>query len=92
MASVSYDPAEQDELIEVFSALLRLPTEDGGRKRAAGTKVPWRVDPGHEEAFYRHLARAESGEERDPDSGASPWVHIAWRALALAVQQANPAP
>ena len=82
-----YDPAEQEAILRVFTKLLAKPTEDGGRKRAARTKVHWSVDPGHEAAFYRHLERAQAGELRDADSNASPWVHVAWRALAIAAQQ-----
>jgi len=81
-----YDPREQDEIIEAFSELLRLPTADGGRKRAAGTKVPWRIDPGHKDAFWRHLKRQVDGDTIDADSGAPAWGHIAWRACALALQ------
>lgn len=84
---MTYDPAEQGYLLEAFLDLLRGPTQDGGRKRELGTKVPWTEDPGHEEAMYRHLRRFEAGETEDEDSGADPLTHIAWRALALAHQR-----
>jgi dATP/dGTP diphosphohydrolase len=83
----SYDPREQDEIIVTFSAMLRKPTEDGGRKRESGAKIPWTIDPEHREALYRHLRRWETGERTDRDSGAHPLIHVAWRALALAYQE-----
>lgn len=86
---MSYDPSEQDEIAAIFAELLRGPTQDGGRKREAGTKVPWTVDL-HEQALYRHLGRWESGELTDADSGCHPLVHVAWRALAIAWQDAHP--
>jgi hypothetical protein len=78
---------EQEFILDVFADLLAGPTRDGGRKRAAGTKVIWTEDPDHEDAMYRHLARYERGELDDTDSGCHPLVHVAWRALALAWQQ-----
>ena len=85
---MAYDPSEQDEIEHEFLKLLRYATKDGGKKRAAGTKVPWKIDPGHLEAFHRHVGRTylDPGG-RDPDSGASHWVAVAWRALALAWQE-----
>jgi hypothetical protein len=79
--------SERDEIIREFTALLRGPTEDGARKRAAGRKPHWRVDQGHIEAMYRHLRRWEMGETEDPDSGCHPLAHAAWRALAIAAQE-----
>lgn len=88
---MAYDPAEQDEIEKEFLKLLRLATQDGGKKRAAGAKVPWQIDPTHRDAFHRHVGRAylDPGG-RDPDSGASHWVAVAWRALALAWQETYP--
>ena len=80
----SYDPLEQEEIIVTFAEMLRAPTADGGRKREAGTKVPWTVDSEHREKMYKHLRRWESGETVDAESGAHPLVHTAWRALAIA--------
>jgi hypothetical protein len=85
--SVTYDPEEQLFILDVFAEMLSKPTRDGGRKRAAGTKIPLTEDPDHEDAMYRHLGRYERGEWVDEDSGAHPLVHVAWRALALAYQQ-----
>ncbi len=86
---LKYDPTEQDEVIRTFVVMLRTVTADGGRKRAAGLKVPWYEDPGHWSAFRRHLRRWKSGERADADSGAHPLVHVAWRALAIAYQESE---
>jgi hypothetical protein len=85
---VSYDASEQDILLRVFTHMLRATTADGGRKRAAGHKPLWWRDPDHEPAIFSHLNKWKHGEKRDPDSGAHPLVHLAWRALALAYQEA----
>ena len=82
-----YNPAEQDEIISTFSQMLRAVTKDGGNKRAAGTKVNWKVDTDHERGLFSHLAKWKAGEYVDRDSGAHPLVHAAWRALALAYQE-----
>ena len=92
MTTPKYDVAEQEQLIVTFSKMLRQPTEDGGRKRAAGLKVSWKDDDSHEAAMYRHLARWSKGDTIDEDSGAHALVHVAWRALALAWQEQNPVP
>lgn len=78
--------AEQTEIIGIFAHMLRRPTEDGGHKRQRGEKLHWKVDPDHEDAMLRHLDRWAAGETQDPDSGAHPLVHVAWRALAMAWQ------
>jgi hypothetical protein len=66
-------------------------TADGGKKREAGTKPPWQIDPGHQSAMYRHLGRWWLDPEGvDSDSGAHHLVAVAWRALALAWQQTHP--
>lgn len=86
-----YDPAEQEEIIEEFVKLLRAATEDGGRKRKSGKKVPWKVDPGHDAARRRHEGRYELDPRgRDEDSGAHHLVAVAWRALAKAWQDTHP--
>jgi hypothetical protein len=78
-------PADEVEsTLDVLVELLRPVVADGGRKRAAGTKVHWTVDPGHEAALERHLDVVGAGP--DADSGACPWVHVAARALMLAGQ------
>jgi hypothetical protein len=83
---VTYDPSEQDEVLETFTELLRAVTQDGGRKRAKGDKVSWKVDPGHEAGLFSHLAKWKAGKLIDEDSGTHPLVHAAWRCLAIAYQ------
>ena len=84
--AVKYDVSEQEQLIVIFSKMLRQPTEDGGRKRAAGLKPSWKVDETHEEHFWNHIAAWKRGELHDPDSNAHPGIHAAWRLLAIAYQ------
>jgi len=84
---VSYDATEQDVLLRVFSNLLFLVTKDGGKKREAGTKPPWWKDQSHMAAVWSHFAKHERGELVDEDSGAHPFVHAAWRLLAIAYQE-----
>lgn len=80
-------PTEQDVVLRQFSRMLRKATADGGRKRQAGLKPPWWEDPSHEAAIFSHLSKWKKGERFDPDSGAHPLVHLAWRALAIAYQE-----
>ena len=82
-----YDATEQDVVVKVFAAMLWAATKDGGVKRAAGAKPPWWRDDTHEAALFSHLAKWENGHLIDPDSGAHPLVHLAWRALAIAYQE-----
>ena len=84
---MTYDPTEQDALLDTFVALLKQVTRDGGRKRAAGAKPPWWKDKSHEAAMFSHLNKWKHGERTDKDSGAHPLVHLAWRALAIAYQE-----
>lgn len=80
--------AEQNEILGTFLDLLEGATADGAGKRASGQKVLWKIDPGHEAAMLRHLARwSQEGETADADSGCHPLVHVAWRALAIAWQE-----
>ncbi|MGH8899505.1 MAG: dATP/dGTP diphosphohydrolase domain-containing protein [Egibacteraceae bacterium] len=81
---MSYDPREQKIVLDTFGRMLAAATGDGGKKRARGEKPPWWRDPSHEAAIFSHLSRWKHGEKRDPDSGAHPLVHLAWRALAVA--------
>ena len=85
----TYDPSEQDELLDIFHEMLKGPTRDGGSKRAAGHKVPWKQDPSHLPAVFSHLNRYMHGEKADPDSGVHPLIHAAWRCLAIAWQETS---
>lgn len=87
VAQQAYDPTEQDVILAEFMAQLKLATKDGGAKRARGEKPPWWRDRGHIAAIYSHWAKWLRGELVDNDSGAHPLVHLAWRALAVAVQE-----
>lgn len=80
---------EQTEILDTFLGMLRSVTADGGRKRAAGLKPSWKVDTSHEAAIFSHLNKWKHGEKVDPDSGAHPLVHLAWRALAIAWQESS---
>ena len=79
-----WTPDEPEQIIREFSEMLRAATGDGAAKRRAGTKPSWKVDTSHEAAIFSHLTRWKRGELIDPDSGAHPLVHLAWRALAIA--------
>ena len=78
---------EQIDLLNTFRTMLQAVAADGGRKRAAGLKPSWKIDPSHEAALFSHLSRWKHGEKRDPDSGVHPLIHLAWRALARAWQE-----
>lgn len=80
---------EQAEVLVTFTEMLQAVTADGGRKRAAGLKPSWKIDPSHRVAIFSHLYKYERGERVDPDSGAHPFVHLAWRALAVAWQDTH---
>lgn len=80
-------PTEGVRVLLTFNAMLREVTKDGSRKRHAGLKPPWWRDEDHEPAIYSHLNKWKHGHRRDPDSGAHPLVHLAWRALAIAYQE-----
>ena len=86
-AKDGYDPREQDEVLEIFTRMLRAVTSDGAVKRAAGEKPSWKDDPDHEAAVFSHLSKWKHGELIDADSGSHPMVHLAWRALAIAWQE-----
>lgn len=79
--------AEQQEILDTFRAMLEAATADGGRKREAGEKVLWKIDPDHTKGLFSHLRKWVEGEEVDADSGSHPLVHLAWRALAIAWQE-----
>lgn len=83
----SYYRDEQLKLLKVFETLLAAASGDGATKRAAGTKPPWWRDPDHAPAVWSHFKRHAQGELKDEDSGAHPYVHAAWRLLAIAYQE-----
>jgi hypothetical protein len=87
IATQPYDRTEQDIVMEVFMAMLRHATKDGGEKRAQGIKPPWWRDESHEAAIWSHVNKWKHGEMKDKDSGAHPLIHLAWRALAIAYQE-----
>jgi hypothetical protein len=79
--------SEQNEVLGIFMQMLAGPTGDGGNKRAAGTKVSWKIDPSHKAKGLGHLVRWLCGEKFDKDSGWHPLQHVAWRFLAIAYQE-----
>ena len=83
---------EQGDLLERFMEELRKPTGDGAKKRKKGTKPPWYIDQSHEGAVFSHITKWKRGELVDPDSGAHPLVHAAWRLLAIACQETGNVP
>lgn len=83
---------EQDDLLDRFLSELRKPTGDGANKRSKGEKAPWFVDNSHESAIFSHLTKWKRGEYIDPDSGAHPLVHAAWRCLAIACKESGNVP
>lgn len=83
---------EYDDLLSRFMEELEKPSGDGFKKRDAGEKPPWYIDPAHEAAIFSHLAKWYKGELVDPDSGAHPLVHAAWRCLAIACRESGNVP
>lgn len=83
---------ERADVLARFSQELAKATGDGSAKRRAGTKPPWYEDPSHESAIFSHLTKWKRGEAADPDSGAHPLVHAAWRCLAIACQETGNCP
>jgi hypothetical protein len=78
---------EVDDLMARFTDELWKPTGDGQKKRMSAGKPPWYTDQSHEAAIFSHLMKWKKGETVDPDSGAHPLVHAAWRCLAIACQE-----
>lgn len=76
--------SERDFILRAFLEQLRKPTKDGSAKRQGGLKPPWYKDGTHEAAIFSHLMKWKKGEKLDPESGAHPLVHAAWRCLAIA--------
>ena len=83
---------ERADVLARFAEELAKATGDGSKKRQAGTKPPWYEDDSHEAAVFSHLTKWKRGELIDPDSGAHPLVHLAWRALAIALQETGNIP
>lgn len=83
---------ERADVLRRFTDELAKATGDGSRKRQAGTKPPWYEDDSHEVALFSHLAKWKRGEIVDPDSGAHTLVHLAWRALAIALRETGNIP
>lgn len=83
---------ERTDVLDRFMAELAKATGDGSKKRQAGTKPPWYEDDAHEAAIFSHLMKWKRGELVDPDSGAHPLVHLAWRALAIACKESGNTP
>ena len=83
---------EQEDVLRRFTEELRKPTGDGGQKRIRNEKPPWFLDKTHEAAVFSHLMKWKRGELVDPDSGAHPLVHAAWRLLAIACQETDNIP
>lgn len=83
---------ERADVLARFAAELTKATGDGSRKRQAGTKPPWYDDDAHEAAVFSHLMKWKRGELVDPDSGAHPLVHAAWRCLAIACRESGNTP
>lgn len=84
--------SEVEDLLERFVEELRKPSGDGAIKRRLSAKPPWYIDPSHEAAVFSHLMKWKKGELVDPDSGAHPLVHAAWRLLAIACQETGNVP
>jgi hypothetical protein len=81
--------SEQAEILGWFSHMLQAASGDGGKKRQAGLKPSWKIDPSHEAAMFSHINKWKHGERVDADSGSHPLVHLAWRALAIAWQETH---
>lgn len=84
--------SEVDDILARFMEELKKPTADGKKKRSGGNKPPWYEDDSHEAALFSHLRKWKAGELVDPDSGAHPLVHAAWRLLAIACQETDNTP
>jgi hypothetical protein len=83
---------ERADVLNRFTEELTKATGDGSRKRQAGEKPPWYEDNAHEAAIFSHLTKWKRGELVDPDSGAHPLVHAAWRCLAIACRESGNVP
>lgn len=84
--------AERQDILDRFVEELAKVTGDGSKKRQSGAKPPWHQDHSHEGAVFSHITKWKRGELVDPDSGAHPLVHAAWRLLAIACQESGNVP
>lgn len=84
--------AEREDVLTRFAEELAKATGDGSAKRQSGAKPPWYEDDSHEGAIFSHLTKWKRGELVDPDSGAHPLVHAAWRMLAIACRESGNVP
>jgi dATP/dGTP diphosphohydrolase len=87
-----YWSAERSDVLRRFLEELATATGDGSKKRQAGEKPPWYEDMAHEAAIFSHITKWKRGELTDPDSGAHPLVHAAWRCLAIACREVGNVP
>ena len=71
------EETEQEEVLRIFGGMLAGPTGDGKKKREAGTKPLWKVDPGHEAAMYRHLDAWEGTEWINSAPGVAKFSRVA---------------
>lgn len=84
--------AERQDVLDRFTKALSLATGDGSKKRQSGKKPAWYKDDSHEAAIFSHLTKWKRGEMVDPDSGAHPLTHAAWRCLAIALKEMGNVP
>jgi hypothetical protein len=78
---------ERRDLLLRFQHELVKVTADGSKKRQTGAKPPWYRDDQHLSAVFSHITKWMRGHHIDPDSGAHPLVHAAWRLLAIACSE-----
>jgi len=83
---------ERQDVLDRFYSELWKATGDGSKKRQSGEKPPWYNDDSHEAAIFSHITKWKRGELVDPDSGAHPLVHAAWRCLAIACTETGNVP
>jgi hypothetical protein len=83
---------ERADVLNRFTEELAKATGDGSKKRQAGAKPPWYEDDSHEGAVFSHITKWKRGELVDPDSGAHPLTHAAWRLLAIACRESGNVP
>lgn len=82
---------EVKDLHSRFLEELAKASGDGAIKRQTGKPV-WYLDDEHEAAIFSHITKWKRGELVDPDSGAHPLVHAAWRCLAIACREVGNVP